>query len=186
MTNADIPAYCFLTGQFLVLFDQNKAQAEFAAVDEQILKAISTKPTLRSFPHIHPGVMVMLSYALLVYPVEFWKVLESKNPSQAVIKDLETHIAISAKEMRVRAGSILDLFGVTIGAPDTVKLLRHIRNAVAHARIDFTESPAVFHFRDVEPRSGKITFEASITITNLSCFLTALGRYFGSHRTTIK
>ena len=68
-----IPGYCFLTGQFLIHFERHKRKNHFKEVHASFLESVISDPKLNDFYYPNPGVILMLCYGLLVYPLEFWK-----------------------------------------------------------------------------------------------------------------
>jgi hypothetical protein len=181
MRNEDIPAYCFLTGQFLLLFDMKKNEPHYSQVHRDFLNSIETDPPLSDFVYLNPASIIMLCYGLLVFPVEFW---DSFFKDQLSIKRLSNSVVASSLRMGLTLISFIDLF-TTIN-PDKGHLsesdfLRKIRNSIAHSHIKVDMQKNLFSFWNVT-KAGNIDFEIMVSTEKLGIFLTGLGRYFGNYQ----
>jgi hypothetical protein len=99
-------------------------------------------------------------YLLFVFPRELWK---GTKVGHSVLDSLE-------KDARLKA----------ISRGDVKDFLRHIRNAIAHARVEVTpEGDTTFIDKD---RSGKENFRRSLNLGEVEQLLLAVGSAFGELR----
>ncbi len=181
MRSEDIPAYCFLTGQFLLQFDMKKNEPHYSYVHRDFLNSIETDPPLGDFIYLNPAAIIMLCYGLLVFPVEFW---DSFFNDQLGNERLKNSVVASSSRRGRRIESFIDLF--TIINPDKLHLsesvfLRKIRNSIAHSHIKVEMQKNLFTFWNVT-KAGNIDFEITVSIENIGIFLTGLGRHFSSYQ----
>ncbi len=112
MRSKEIPAWCFLTGQFLIGFNANKHKnAQYLTVHNDFLKSTVTNPPLEDFYYVNPGVVIMLCYGLLVYPVEYW---DSFLRDEINMKRLNKDIVSASRKMGVSVVTFTELFSVTV------------------------------------------------------------------------
>jgi len=121
------------------------------------------KEELKEIRVDNQGCALMSLYAMLVIPKElFW---EKFPKEKQLIEDfLQNNTANT----------------VTTYKKDSPKIdfLRHVRNAVAHARISFRPSEAIC-FRDEKPKTGE-EFYTELPLTQLGVFLQELMRIHNS------
>jgi len=114
------------------------------------------------------GTLLMVLYTLLVVPRQL---LETNFPT----------------EFDSLNGEVVKLATSTTSSyrkdAQTVDHVRHLRNAVAHARVNFKQDGTVT-FRD-EDRSGSV-WEATFPLTNIGDLLTALQAIFMKYIETVK
>jgi hypothetical protein len=106
--------------------------------------------------------LVSLLYCLIVVPRELW-LKDTENPSIA----------------NLDSSSVLGLFSITIrpikfDASPVLALLRHLRNALAHARFSIDKS-GNFIFWDQENERSPRNFQAAISTQDLEAFLSSVG-----------
>ena len=178
MKREDMPAWCFLTGQFLLRFDKKKRDPHYSVVHRDFLNSLETDPPLDDFFYINPAVVIMLSYGLLVYPVEYWDTFLKDEIS---MKRLDKSIVSAAQHMGVTIQTFLDLFNIKI-CKDSLSestFIRNLRNTIAHSHIKVNMGRNLYTFWNVN-RSKEIDFEVSTSTENLGIFLTGLGRHFSN------
>jgi hypothetical protein len=109
------------------------------------------------------GCALMILYAMIIVPKElFW---EKFPKEKQLIEDFLQNNTVNT---------------VTTYKDDSPKIdfLRHVRNAVAHARISFRPSEAIC-FSDEDTRTGA-TFSTELPLTQLGVFLQELMRIHNS------
>lgn len=170
-----IPGYCFLTGQFLIHFERNKQKNHFKEVHSSFLESVISDPKLNDFYYPNPGVMLMLCYGLLVYPLEFWK-----RQTPISYEYMEKQVVEDAHNLGLNhVNYMLDLFGnIKNTKSDIASFMRSLRNAVSHSHVEISSKQDKFTFWDVNQKSGEKYFEAGISIINLAVFLTGVGKFF--------
>ena len=178
MRSEEIPAWCFLTGQFLIGFDRNKKSRtpNYISVHNDFLKSTETDPPLEDFYYVNPGIVIMLCYGLLVYSVEYW---DSFLRDEINMKRLNKGIIAAAYQMGVSVSTFIELFRIIVWKGDTSEstFIRKLRNAIAHSHIDVDERHSEYTYRNVN-RSQDVDFEITVSTENLGIFLTGLGRHF--------
>jgi hypothetical protein len=110
---------------------------------------------------LNPAHLIGLLYCLIVVPKELW------------FKD-ESHPVFT----RIHYDKLVGLISVSkkTGKFDThpsYRLLRHLRNSVAHARFALVDDK--FEFWDQEPRTDRETFRATSSLAQLSEFVSYVG-----------
>lgn len=184
MKPEDIPAWCFLTGQFLLRFERNKGANHYTDVHQDFLRTSETNPPLNDFFYVNPGVVIMLCYGLLVYPVEYWN---NFLKDQVNMKRLGKEFLLAAKNIDVSIENVSDLFKIHKweGVNSDEYFLRKLRNAIAHSHIKFDSQNDTYRFWNVN-RSDKIDFDVSTTTRNIGIFLSGLGRHFSNIQRRIR
>jgi len=169
---ADIPVWCFLTAQFLDRFESNKSKEHYLQVYNDFLNGLEVKPKMEDFNCKNQGLILMLCYGLLVYPVEYWKSFLKDNNR---IEELNKSFIEAAEGMGdLRIKSFEDLFTIAISANSREDFLRKLRNAVSHAHIEVDISKNLYTFWNYQ------NFRVSISHANMGIFLTGLGRHFSN------
>lgn len=171
MLGKDIPPYGFLTLQFLVEMEKQKASSPYSGVHQAWLQHMDTQPRLDDFNYCNPAALLMAVYVLLVFPVEFWKLDGSDN-----------HLT----ELGFPKGQHLEgLFQRKVGKPGLFKLLKGLRNSVSHARITFNQVNGTLSFSDVKPGSKTSHFEVEASYLDFLAFLSCVGSFFANHVRTM-
>ena len=185
MRSEEIPAWCFLTGQFLIRFNANKNQSpNYLRVHQDFLKSTSANPPLDDFYYVNPGLVIMLCYGLLVYPVEYW---DSFLRDEVNVKRLDQGIVSAASAAGVSVGKFTELFHIAVwnGETSETAFLRKLRNAIAHSHIDVDSQNTEYTFWNVN-RTQAVDFKVTASIENLGCFLTGLGAHFSGAQRRIR
>lgn len=174
-----IPAWCFLTGQFLIHFEANKTKDSYKEVHRNFLNSLITEPRLRDFDYQNPGFVLMFCYGLLVYPLEFWKKLSKGDGAGFSFQSVENQIISAASDRGLPTGSVFDLFEIIkpSSSLDIADLFRMLRNAVSHANVSVDMIQNRFTFCNVK-KNGIKNFEATISTANLGIFLTGVVKFF--------
>lgn len=180
MKSETIPAWCFLTGQFLFQFEQNKRLPHYQKVHNDFLAHTETDPPINDFLYTNPAVVIMLCYGLLVYPVEYWKTFLADELSMKRLNN--SMIDISAKN-GISIKSFTELFIVSSwkGTKSESNFIRKLRNAIAHSHIKVDMENNIFEFWNVD-KSKKVDFKISTTTPNMGIVLSGLGRHFSSNQ----
>lgn len=170
-----IPGYCFLTGQFLIHFERNKQKDHYKEVHINFLESTISDPRLTDFYYPNPGVILMLCYGLIVYPLEFWKKQTTIN-----YEVLEKQIVDDAHDLDMaQVNYMSDLFeNIRSDKSDIASFMRSLRNAVSNSHVELSLKQDKFILWDVDQKTGKKYFEVSISIMNLAVFLTGVGKFF--------
>ena len=184
MRPEDIPAWCFLTGQFLIKFDKKKRAPYYVEVHNDFLKSTETDPPLSDFLYINPAVVIMLCYGLLVYPVEYWNTFLKDKLS---VKTLNNGIVEAAQHIGTSIKNFTELFKVKLweGTTSESNFIRKLRNAIAHSHIKVDMEHNLFTFWNIN-RNNELDFEISTSTENLGIFLTGLGRHFSNKQKHIR
>jgi hypothetical protein len=123
---------------------------------------------LEDYEFENPAYVVSLLYCLIVVPRELW----ARRPDDKVYCRIEEHCPVDLFDIRME-----DPGG---DKPPTYRLIRHLRNAVAHANFS-VDSQMSFVFWDSDPRgSVRRTWEARIGSEALMRFLTEVGSILAS------
>jgi len=103
-----------------------------------------------------------LLYCLLVVPREIW----ARDRSHSIYSDLDKH-------------GIMKFFNIILptGSMDNFKLIRHLRNCIAHARFEIAQ-PDIWIFEDADPNTAKLSFQATTDLGHLSGFLEIVANLF--------
>lgn len=171
-----IPGYCFLTGQFLIHFERSKQKNHYKEVHANFLESTISEPKLSDFYYPNPGVILMLCYGLIVYPLEFWK-----KQAQINYEFLEKQIIEDAHNLALaKVNYTQDLFeNIKSNNKNSIAfLVKSLRNAISHSHVELNSEQNKFTFWDIDPKTGKKHFEAVISLINLSIFLTGIGKFF--------
>lgn len=179
-----LPAWCFLTGQFLFGFEQKKRLPHYIEVHKDFLAHIETVPPVDDFFYNNPAIVIMLCYGLLVYPVEYWNNFLADELSMKRLDKNMVNIAVNAG---VHVNSFTELFDVAKwnGTKSESNFMRKLRNAIAHSHIKVDMMNNLFTFWNVD-KSKNVDFEISTSTVNLGIFLTGLGRHFSSGQRHIR
>jgi len=176
MESDNIPRYCFLIGQFIIQFENNKDQEHYKEVNKKFLDSIIADPKLNNFPYINPRLILMLCYGLIVFPKDYWQQI-----SKIDYNSLSKEIIQKSNERGKQIYDVEKLFDyINSKNCDTECLIRRLRNSIAHARVQYDEKLNQFVFKDENQRNKNDFFEARITISNLSIILTGIGKYFSN------
>jgi len=181
MRSEEIPAWCFLTGQFLIGFNANKCRnPHYSQVHNDFLKSTITEPPLEDFYYVNPGVVIMLCYGLLVFPVEYWN---SFLRDEVNCKRLNNGIVAAARARGVSVSTFTELFEIDVwdGIASEATFLKKLRNAIAHSHITVDAQNTKYTFWNVN-RSQATDFKVSASTENLGWFLTGLGSHFSGVR----
>ena len=173
-----ISGYCFLTGQFLIHFERNKQKEHYKDVHASFLKSTISEPRLTDFYYPNHGVILMLCYGLLVYPLEFWK-----KQAQINYELLEKQIIEDAHSLALtKVNCVQDLFEsfkyTKDNKNDIASIVRFLRNAISHSHVELNSEQNKFTFWDINRKTGQKHFEASISLMNLAIFLSGVGKFF--------
>ncbi|MBI5748072.1 MAG: hypothetical protein HZA00_03025 [Nitrospinae bacterium] len=184
MKPEDMPAWCFLTGQFLLRFDKKKRYSHYSEVHNDFLKSTETDPPLSDFLYINPAVVIMLCYGLLVYPVEYWNTFLKDELS---VKRLNEGIVAAAQHMGVSVTTFIELFSVKLWKSSTSEpnFIRKLRNAIAHSHIKVDMEHNLYTFWNIN-KNNEIDFEILASTENIGIFLTGLGRHFSNTQRHIR
>jgi len=157
--------------------------AQFAFINAQVLQravargelrdslaAVTRSYALESYELINPAYVAALLYCLIVVPWEVWEL----PPDDPIFQRLE-HLGV------------LDRFEVRQWStrPDEHPLrdfLRHLRNAVSHARFD-VDGDRGFTFRDRRSKGASDSFVAYASVDDLAAFLSLAGAELANLRT---
>ena len=173
VNNDKITTWCWLTGSFLLYFEQQK-RGSGSKLYSDFLSALNTNPKIDSFNFFNQGTLLMLCYGLLVYPWEFWK-------NNIDFKKLNTYIVKAANNHpgeKIEIDDITELFKFANSNEINAKcLLKHLRNSISHSKVKIDILQNKFTFNDINPRT-KEEFSAEISMKNLGVFLTGVGKYF--------
>ncbi len=150
----EIPQRAFIDAQVLQLaVESNQLRPS--------LEAVSTRYDLRDYSLLGPAHAAGLLYNLIVVPRELWwstellARLEERNP--------------------------LAFFSFSVAPGSVEELIRHLRNAVAHA--DFSvSSSGTFTFNDRRTGDEAPRFVASIELRQLQAFLSVVGAEMANAR----
>jgi len=159
-----IPVWCWLTGQFLLYFEQQKEKDGFKLYKD-FLSFLDTSPKMNDFNFLNQGTLLMLCYGLLVYPLESWKsTLNNDNYfkmlSKYVVESAENH-----PEEKMEINNISELFGFENNNKINNKdLLRHLRNSISHSRVKIDISQNRFIFQDIDQKTKTENFSVKIKI----------------------
>jgi hypothetical protein len=185
MRSEEIPAWCFLTGQFLIRFNSNKRQnPHYLRVHDDFLKSTITDPPLDDFYYVNPGVIIMLCYGLLVYPVEYW---DSFLKDDVDVERLNNNVVSAAGRAGVSVATMTELFNITVwdGPASKPAFLRKLRNSIAHSHVNVNDRNTEYTFWNVN-RSKAIDFRVSASTENLGYFLTGIGAHFSGAQRRIR
>ncbi|MCX5889015.1 MAG: HEPN family nuclease [Deltaproteobacteria bacterium] len=178
MRPQDVPAWCFLTGQFLTSFESKKKnEPHYLFVHRDFLNSIVTEPQLSDFGYANPGVLIMLCYGILVYPVELW---DNFLKDEISMKRLINGISSEAKYKNISIRTFIGLFDVITCDQKPIReadFIHKFRNSIAHAHIDVDTLRNIFTFWNINTKN-KIDFKVSISTENLGIFLTGLAKHF--------
>jgi|tagenome__1003787_1003787.scaffolds.fasta_scaffold20852411_3 hypothetical protein len=145
----EIPRRAFIDAQILQL----------AAASGELrgsIDAISVPYGLDRYLPLGPAYAAGLLYCLIVVPRELWW-------SPELLSRLEAQNPLALFSIKVASAST-----------DVERLIRHLRNSVAHADFSIAHN-GTFTFRDRRSRTGDPHFIAEIELPQLQLFLTAVG-----------
>lgn len=167
-----IPHYSFLTAQFLIFFEKHKQDKHFKEVNDLFLKQLITEPKLDAVNYANFGLVIMLSYSLIVFPREYWK-------NNIDYNKLESFIKKTSRELNVDINETSDLFIDIDMGPDKYSLsnlIKKLRDAISHADIKYDSIDNIFHF--LHYYKGEKKLDARISLSKLSILITGIGKYF--------
>src|SRR3989344_9023135 len=174
--NNQITTQCWLTGQFLFYFEQQKRQSG-SELYKAFLLSLNTNPKINDLNFVNQGVLLMLCYGLMVYPLEYWKSILDNDVYFQKINKYVVEAAENHPEGKININNISELFEINKDT-NARDLLRHLRNSISHARIEVDLALNRFIFQDIDRDGTQVNFLAKITIKNLAIFLTGVGKYF--------
>lgn len=159
----EIPQRAFINAQIIQLAEQS------GSLDVQVKRVCDTYG-IANYRVTNPAHAVALLYCLIVVPHELWQ-------SPRLFERLRVLRPQQFFNIRVASHT---------SEHDSVdSLIRHLRNAVAHA--DFSvSSDGSFTFRDHRNRDTVSRFEAEISSENLSKFLSCIGAEMANARAAQK
>jgi HEPN pEK499 p136 len=152
-----IPALAYMNAQVM----QHAVQSGQLTSSMREVERLYTLPK-NSLRVINPAYLLSLLYCLIVVPQELW--LKQTPPPAIAALDANHVIGLF----------VISLGTVEINASGVLRLIRHLRNAVAHARFSM-EQPGSFTFWDQKGENAPKYFQASISEDNLAKFLSLVG-----------
>jgi len=178
-----VPGSCFLTGQFLNLFENNKnTKNAYKQVYHEFLESAATLPKLQEFPFSTPGTTLMICYGLFVFPKEWYGNKGINKINYQEFKKIIIQVAGEHLNKNIKDAS--ELFTEGAEGKDEEAILRNLRHAVAHVNVDmeYKGSDYIYIFNGENSRNGG---PFRIRSQELSVLLTAAGRYFSTLWTSL-
>ena len=161
---SEIPALAFINAQII-------QEAAHAGVLDEPTRRVESMYRLPggSLRVMNPAYLLGLLYCLIVVPKEFW--LQDK--AHPVFAQIDQDWLLGLVSVQRKTSSFDE--------NPCYRLLRHLRNAVAH--VHFTIDEGEFTFWDHGPRTDRETFRATFSLTGLGEFLSKVGALLANLRT---
>lgn len=152
----EIPALAYVNAQ--IIQEANR----MGSLDEPIRQVeINYGLPVGSLRILNPAHLIGLLYCLIVVPKELWL----KNDAHPIFEQIDPKRLLAFV-------SVLEGAKVFDKSP-AYSLLRHLRNAIAHARFELIEDNFIFWDQDL--KSDRETFRATLSLQKLSEFVSYVG-----------